>query len=362
MIQKMEDLKLESYGYSLPAEFIAQKPAEARHDSKLLVYNATTGEIAHAKFWDLGNYLPPQATLVLNRSKVFPCRLMAQKRSGGKAEIFLLDVHTTDKRYPNCYPALIRATHKKREGDVFVFAGGVPGEIVEATVEVINKDGTFLVSFNRELSFVLEKFGKVPIPPYIREGIADSDDLDSYQTIFAQEVGSVAAPTAGLHFSEELFARLEKQNITRAFLTLHVGVGTFAPVKSEEIRNHQMHKERYFVEALELSKIESCFKEKRPLIAVGTTSLRSLESTYNKTSGQLAIKAGQLYETDIFIYPGHEFRTINGLITNFHLPKSSLLMLVSALIGREKTLELYEIAKEHNYRFFSYGDAMLILR
>ncbi len=358
MVDFLEDLKLQSYNYLLPEEFVAHRPAESRHDSRLLVYNIKTELVTHAKFIELDKFLPKESTLVLNKSRVFPCRLLGQKRSGGKAEIFLLDIHPFDKKYPNCFPALIKTSHKKNVGDVFIFKGKSHSDIIEATIEAVLENGTFLISFSRELQSIIDSIGQIPIPSYIRGGIADEQDFETYQTIYATVPGSVAAPTAGLHFSQEVFSRLTQKQIELAFVTLHVGVGTFAPVKNEIITDHKMHKERYFVESEDLRKIVSAKK----IIAVGTTSVRTLESSFDQTVQKISLNANQTYETNIFIHPGYQFKTIDGLITNFHLPKSSLLMLVSALVGRKKTLELYELAKNEGYRFFSYGDAMLILR
>ena len=212
-----------------------------------------------------------------------------------------------------------------------------------------------------DVTAYLDEFGIVPIPPYIREGQSDDSEKTDYQTVYASHKGSVAAPTAGLHFTDEVFSKLQKKNIERAFVTLHVGPGTFAPVKAENILEHKMHSEEYFVEALDLEKLNRARTQDQKIFAVGTTSLRVLESSLNP-QGHFALEASKHYSTDIFLHPGKEVRSIAGIITNFHLPRSTLLMLVSTLLGRKNTLELYEEAKKKEYRFFSYGDAMLIIR
>ncbi|MFL5783158.1 MAG: tRNA preQ1(34) S-adenosylmethionine ribosyltransferase-isomerase QueA [Bacteriovoracaceae bacterium] len=339
----MNDYQLSSYDYDLPPELIAERPVPDRHSSRLLVYNEGTGEVTHSTFRDLANFLPAHSTLIFNRSRVFPCRLLGKKMTGGEAEVFLLTVHPKN----GTYEALIRTTGKKKVGDTFHF-----GEL-SARIEEINPQSTFQVSFNVSesgLVDVLEKIGKVPIPPYIRDGESDEEDKRTYQTVYAKETGSVAAPTAGLHFSPELLKDLENKGHTLASVTLHVGMGTFAKIKVDNILEHKMHEEVYTIDAENLSRIKSAtFK-----IAVGTTSLRTLESYERSGNASDA--------TSIFLHPGVEVKSIDALITNFHLPKSSLLMLVSALIGREKTLELYQIAVKEKYRFYSYGDGMLILR
>ena len=344
MIEK--DLKLASYDFDLPSELIASRPVKDRHSSRLMVYNEATNEVIHTTFSEIGQYLPSHSTLIFNRSKVFPCRLIGNKTSGGEAEVFLLSLI----KIGEWYPAMVRASGKRKVGDEFLF------QKLKIKIEAINGDGTFLVSSSlphSELLDFLEIVGKIPIPPYIRNGESDEEDKKTYQTVFAKEVGSVAAPTAGLHFSEELLSKLKKSGHNLATVTLHVGAGTFAPVKSENILEHKMHEELYSIDTENLKLIQ----EAKFRVAVGTTTLRTLESSWNQK-----IEPNLFQGTSIFLHPGKEVHSINALVTNFHLPKSSLLMLVSALIGREKTLELYELAIKERYRFFSYGDGMLILR
>jgi S-adenosylmethionine:tRNA ribosyltransferase-isomerase len=344
----MTDLLLKNYDFILPEELIASRPVPDRHSSRLLVYDEAKDLIIHSSFKELPQFLPASSTLVFNRSKVFPCRLIGHKSSGGEAEVFILSlVHQK-----GLYLSFIKASGKRKVGDEFLFGA------LKAVVQKINGDGTFQVSFSlphEELLNQLEEIGKIPIPPYIRKGESDEADKKSYQTVYAQEVGSVAAPTAGLHFSESLLEHLKVAGHTLATVTLHVGAGTFAPIKAENILEHRMHQELYSIDAENLKLINAA----KFRIAVGTTTLRSLESSWSDGK----IKSGEGFEsTSIFLHPGKTIHSIDALITNFHLPKSSLLILVSALIGREKTLELYQEAVSKRYRFFSYGDGMLILR
>lgn len=342
------DLVLANYQYELPAERIADRPASPRHASRLLVYDQSEDRVVDSTFIKLAQFVPENSLLVLNQSRVYPCRLLGKKNTGGKCEVFILCLEAVNQTYRS----LIRTGGKKHVGDEYHLAGGLV-----ATLYAINDDGTFQLRFNVEdLPAALEQHAHVPIPPYIREGVSDPQDRQDYQTIFAKQSGSVAAPTAGLHFTEEVFSALKKRNIDIAYVTLHVGPGTFAPVKSEVITGHKMHTERYFVDQKNLKLLNSA----RKIIAVGTTTLRVLESAFDGQKFNLVPE--QIYETDIFLYPGKPIRSIDGLITNFHLPGSSLLMLVAALVGREKVLELYREAIEKGYRFFSYGDAMLIKR
>lgn len=346
----MTDFELKSYDFDLPEELIADRPVPDRHSSKLLVYDEATDTITHSTFAEIGSFIPKNSTLVFNRSRVFPCRLMGKKTSGGEAEVFILSLLHQD----GIYHAFIRASGKRKEGDIFIFGD------LRACLEKVNGDGTFGVSFNvshEDLLHHLETIGKIPIPPYIRKGESDDLDKKTYQTVFAKEEGSVAAPTAGLHFSEELLKRLQDDGHTLATVILHVGAGTFAPVKAENILEHKMHEEFFTIDAENLKRIqEASFR-----IAVGTTTLRTLESSWKEGNVRFD-NPGSLKSTSIFLHPGKEIHSIDAMVTNFHLPGSSLIMLVSALIGRKKTLEIYQEAIRNRYRFFSYGDGMLILR
>lgn len=346
------DLKLSSYHFELPKDLIAIRPTEKRDQCRLLIYKMATNEIVDASFSDLHQYLPADSLLVKNQTKVLPCRLIGKKSTGAKCEVFILGPFGGFE----IQEVLIKSSSKKHIGDEFLF--GPNKELSGKIVEILG-DGTFKFQFNlkgEDLVKALETYAKIPIPPYIRNGESDEQDKKDYQTIYAKNPGSVAAPTAGLHFTEQVMHDLNMKNIDSANVTLHVGMGTFSPVKSDDLRDHQMHSEKFLVEDEDLKKLNN----NQQCIAVGTTSLRVLESIYD--GHQFVKRQDGLDQTNIFLYPGKEVRSIIGLITNFHLPESSLLMLVSAIIGREKTLELYKHAIEQQYRFFSYGDAMLILR
>ncbi len=349
----MTDHLLKSYSYELPAELIAQRPCEPRDHSRLLVYKEETDEIIHSHFYELDQFLPKGAKLVLNNSKVFPCRLLGTKETGGKVEVFLLAKVPDDQ---GLYPCLIKSNGKKHIGDKVFFSEDLWAQIVEAPGV-----GGYKISVSNQelLDKILEDQAKIPIPPYIRGGESDELDKLHYQTIYAgegqKEEGSVAAPTAGLHFTQAVFKKLEDKAITKNFVTLHVGLGTFLPVKTDDIREHTMHSEHYFVSPNDWQGIlDSEFR-----VAVGTTSLRVLESLWPSRHDY---QPGEMKDTSIFLHPGVHVQSIQALLTNFHLPESTLLMLVSSLIGRDKTLALYREAVEQKYRFFSYGDAMLILR
>lgn len=346
----MTDFDLSSYDFELPEELIASRPVPDRHSSRLLVYKEETGEVFHSSFSKIYEFLPSNSTIIFNRSRVFPCRLIGKKNSGGEAEVFLLSL----MQEGDFYPAMIRASGKRKVGDEFLFDG------LKVRIEVIRGDGTFFVStsLNRQdFLDVIEKIGKIPIPPYIRGGVSDDLDKKDYQTVFAQELGSVAAPTAGLHFSQELLGELKKKGHELASLTLHVGAGTFAPVKDENILEHKMHEEFFTIDRDNLQTIRNA----KFRVAVGTTSLRTLESCWDGTNISFDPECG-MKGTSIFLHPGKSVHSIDALVTNFHLPCSTLLMLVSSLVGRVKILELYSLAIKMKYRFYSYGDGMLILR
>jgi S-adenosylmethionine:tRNA ribosyltransferase-isomerase len=344
---KNQDLLTASYDYDLPPELIATRALDKRDESRLLIYDESKDEVIHTHFKNLPEYLSSEHHLVLNQSKVFPCRFFANKKTGGKVEVFILSLIPVD----GLYEVMLKSSGKKNIGDEYFC------EEIIFTLEKI-EDDKFYVKINLSAEdFInkLEEYGNIPIPPYIRDGIADAKDKEQYQTVYAKDLGSVAAPTAGLHFTDEVFKNLENKGIDKSFVTLHVGAGTFRPVKDDNILEHKMHSEIFELEKEQLHSINA---HKDHLIAVGTTSLRVLESLWDRDH----FKEIKTDDTDIFLYPGVPVASISGLITNFHLPKSTLIMLVSSLVGREKTLELYSLAVKEKYRFFSYGDSMLILR
>lgn len=348
------DLVRLSYHYHLPEELIAERAVSDRHSSRLLIYDQNTNQVTHTTFFNLDQYLPHNTTLVFNQSKVFPSRLKAQKKTGGKAEVFLL-TYTPNEN--NEYRALVKYRGKKNLGDILevLFNEAVVGEL-SITRRDPNDESVFFVRFHDlENPF---QFAKLPIPPYIRNGESDEQDLEQYQTTYAKSVGSVAASTAGLHFSHDLREKLKAKGITESFVTLHVGLGTFKPVTVQDLKEHQMHTEPFMIDEVN----HELIKKAQYRVAVGTTSLRTLESIVGLELENKTFHPGQFYETNIFLHPGKDVESIDALITNFHLPESTLIMLVSAILGREKTLELYNIAVENKYRFFSYGDAMLIIR
>jgi S-adenosylmethionine:tRNA ribosyltransferase-isomerase len=344
------DLDLENYNYNLPEELIAQRPNPiGRSHSKLLVYIKSENRIVHDSFSRINDYLPKNSTLVFNNSKVYPSRLIGTKKTGGKAEIFILDLFSDNEFIKNC---LIKCRGKKSIGDQFLLQEN------QAVIVRIGDDGSFDLKFSSKMDHdYLLSHGKIPIPPYIRGGESDEKDKSDYQTIYAKNTGSVAAPTAGLHFTPELLDELKNSGHQDLYVTLHVGIGTFRPLSSKNLLEHKMHSETFFLDSANLSKIS---KECKNIIPVGTTSLRVLESIKEMLKNG-DVESSKNYSTSIFLHPKNPPTSVSGLITNFHLPKSSLLILVSSLIGREKALEIYQEAVENKYRFFSYGDAMLIL-
>lgn len=341
------DHQLSEYEFDLPKSFVAQRPVSPRDHSKLLIYHSQTGKVEHSHFHKLHQYLPPQSHLVLNDSKVFSCRLLGRKKEGGRAEIFLLSPGVNQRGE---FPALVKCSGKKQVGDSYEVSG-VFLKIVER-----RKDGIFWLQGDLEK---LRPLALVPIPPYIRNGLGDERDRLDYQTFYARQEGSVAAPTAGLHFTPRVFSCLASKQIAIHTLTLHVGRGTFAPISAETVPEHQMHEEEF---ELPLATQKIIKEHWGNLYCVGTTCLRVLESLADKQGDYRGCAQSGVQKTDIFLYPGKPITSIRGLVTNFHLPKSSLFILVCSLIGRENALRLYELAKRKSYRFFSYGDAMLILR
>lgn len=355
--ESQEDLLLSAYDYHLPDERIAQNPVTPRDSARLLVVNSPT-QHSHCVFRDLLALFQPGDLLVMNNTRVMPARLYGRKSTGAPVEVLLLQ-----EQKQNCWLALVKPGRRLLPGAEICFQAknlleNQPNFILSA--KVLEKDeatGGRILQFElpEEKSLIpfLDQFGHVPLPPYIK----DSQSLpEQYQTVYAQAPGSVAAPTAGLHFTPELLEKLTAKGIAQTFVTLHIGVGTFRPVEVEKITSHQMHAEWVEIPEATVAKIQEAKAKGGRIIAVGTTAVRSLEGAAQ--NGELKPFCGQ---TDLFIYPGYNWRVVEGLITNFHLPRSSLMMLVSALVGRKRLLSLYEDAIAHNYRFYSFGDAMLIL-
>ena len=338
-------LKSEFY-YDLPQELIAQTPLEPRDSSRLMKIDRASGEITHDHFYDLAEYLREGDLLVMNDSKVFPARIIGVKEETGVVcEFLLLEQHGNDT-----WEAIVRPGRRLKRGARVKFSDELTGEVLD-----VLPDGNRIVRFDFNGVFfdILDRIGQMPLPPYITEKLRNKD---RYNTIYCRETGSAAAPTAGLHFTDRVFESIREKGVDTAFVTLHVGLGTFRPVKEENILDHKMHVEHFSIPAVTAQKIAECKKRGGRVISVGTTSCRTLEAC--------AQKYGEVHEcsesTGIFIYPGYEFKVIDGLITNFHLPESTLIMLVSAFLGREKTLAAYRTAIEERYRFFSFGDSMFI--
>jgi len=344
-------MKLKKFDYNLPKNLIAQKPISPRDHSRLLVLEKLTGKIQHKHFYDIINFLKKGDVLVLNNTKVMAARLIGKRaETGGKFEVFLLN-----KIKPGVWQCLIGGP-KRKENLKVEFNRGLKAEILKN-----NLDGTWQVKFNKKGSAfnkLIEKIGLTPLPPYIKRAQKVKSDQKNYQTVYADDkkVGSVAAPTAGFHFTKKLISELKKKGVQFEYVTLQVGLGTFAPVKVNDITKHKMHSEYAEINKNTLTRILKAKNDGRRIIAVGTTSARTLESAFKK-----GVKKDYAAWTDIFIYPPYKFRAIDGMITNFHLPKSTLIMLVSAFAGRDKVFKAYKTAVKKKYRFFSYGDAMLIL-
>ena len=340
-------MRVKDFDYYLPEELIAQVPIEKRDEARLMIIDKEKEEVEHKIFRDIIDYLEPGDCLVLNDTRVLPARLIGEKEdSGGKMEFLLLKRIDKDN-----WETLVKPGKRAKIGSKFTFGGGE----LKAEVVGLGEEGSRIVKFEYEGIFeeVLDRLGQMPLPPYIKEKL---EDKEQYQTVYSKETGSAAAPTAGLHFTEELLERIKEKGINLAFLTLHVGLGTFRPVKADDIKDHIMHSE-YYTLSKETSEIINRTKENgKRVIAVGTTSCRTLE-TVGEPNCRVKEASGW---TDIFIYPGYKFKIVDALITNFHLPQSTLLMLVSALCGREKMLNAYDIAVKERYRFFSFGDAMFI--
>ena len=340
-------MKVTDFNFELPKELIAQDPLEDRASSRLLVLHKETGEIKHRHFRDILKFLRKGDCLVINDTKVIPARLLGKKTDTGAAVEVLLLKRRTD----NIWETLVKPGKKMKGGAQVSFGDG----LLTGTVIDVVEEGNRLIQFSYEGIFeeILDQLGQMPLPPYITHQLKDKN---RYQTVYAKHDGSAAAPTAGLHFTKELLKEIEDMGVTIAHVTLHVGLGTFRPVKADTIEDHHMHSEFYVVEDEEAKKINDTKKNGGRVICVGTTSCRTLESAVNE-DGTLEAKSGW---TDIFIYPGYRFKILDCLITNFHLPESTLVMLVSALAGREHILNAYQKAVEERYRFFSFGDAMFI--
>jgi len=339
-------LKTSDFDFFLPEELIAQTPLEKRDTSRLLTLDKTTGQTGHRHFYDLPSFLRPGDCLVLNDSRVLPARLIGRRPTGGVCEVLLL----VDKG-EGLWECLVRPGRKLKPGAQVVFGEGQLTATIEAEVE----DGKRLVRFHYQGIFleILEQLGKMPLPPYIK---AELQDNERYQTVYSKVVGSAAAPTAGLHFTPELLAQIQEMGVKVCYVTLHVGLGTFRPVKAENILEHEMHSEFCMISQETADAINETKQQGGRVICVGTTSCRTVESMAGE-DGLMTERSGW---TNIFIYPGYRFKVLDALITNFHLPQSTLIMLVSALAGREQVLSAYEEAVKERYRFFSFGDAMFI--
>ena len=339
-------MKTSDFWFDLPEELIAQTPLEQRDASRLLVLDRETGAVSHKHFYDIIDYLNPGDCLVMNDSRVLPARLLGHRPSGGAVEVLLLR-DLGDKKWE----CLCKPGRKMREGDTVIFGDGE----LTATVVGVQEDGNRIVEFHYSGIFleVLERLGKMPLPPYIK---AELMDQERYQTVYSREVGSAAAPTAGLHVTKELLEQVRKKGIRTAFVTLHVGLGTFRPVKADNILEHHMHSELCMMSAETAQILNETKASGGRVICVGTTSCRTLESLVNE-DGTFEEKSKW---TEIFIYPGYTFKAMDALITNFHLPESTLVMLVSAFASREHVLSAYNEAVKERYRFFSFGDAMFI--
>ena len=340
-------MQTSDFFYELPNELIAQTPIEPRDHSRLMILDKNSGEIRHKHFYDIVSEFMPGDCLILNDSRVLPARIYGIKdETNAKVEFLLLEEKEKD-----IWEALAGPGKKAKPGTSFTF----PGSSLKATVLEVTETGNRIVKFTYEGNFYseLEKVGQMPLPHYITKTL---EDKERYQTVYSHELGSAAAPTAGLHFTNEILDTLKENGINIGFVTLHVGLGTFRPVKAKEITDHKMHTEHYEISKQTADLINKTKANGHRVFAVGTTSCRTLESVYQK-EGKITESHGY---TDIFIYPGYKFNALDGLITNFHLPESTLIMLVSAFAGYENTMNAYKIAVEEKYRFFSFGDAMLI--
>ena len=341
-------MKKSLFNFDLPQELIAQTPIELRDHSRLLKLNKETGEVSHHHFYDIIDFLNEGDLLVVNDSRVIPARLYGNKKNTGAGIEFLL----LERKETDVWEILVKPGKKALKGAEFEFGNGLlSAEIIE-----VKADGNRLARFkcDEDIFVVLEKIGQMPLPHYITEELKDRE---RYQTVYSRELGSAAAPTAGLHFTKELMEKIKAKGVKIAYVTLHVGLGTFRPVKADNIEEHHMHSEHYEMSEETANLINETKQKGGRVIAVGTTSCRTIESVAQKEG---CIKASEGY-TDIFIYPGYEFKVLDGIITNFHLPESTLIMLISAFAGRDNILNAYNIAVENKYRFYSFGDSMAII-
>ena len=345
----LNNMKRSDFAYELPQELIAQTPVEPRNSSRLLKVDRQTGEIVHDHFYNLCRYLKKGDLLVLNDSRVLPARIYGEREDTGSFIEFLL----VEQRENMVWEILCRPGKKAKVGTRFSFGGGM----LKAEITQVLEDGNRVARFECEDNFfaALDQIGQMPLPPYITEKLKDKE---RYQTVYSNELGSSAAPTAGLHFTKQQLEDLKEQGVNIAFVTLHVGLGTFRPVKEDKVLDHKMHREHYELSEKTAQMINDTKKNGGRVIAVGTTSCRTIESVASFHDGKIVADDGW---TSIFIYPGYEFKVMDGLITNFHLPESTLIMLVSAFLGYDKTMNAYKTAVQEKYRFFSFGDSMAIL-
>ena len=351
---------LSDYNYELPEELIAQKPVDRRDQSNLLVMDRQAGQLSYHRFDMLDHFLRPGDVLVINNTAVIPGRLVGRKDSGGKVEVLICNFSSNGNSKTlnprRVFECLVKTAKPLKPGRALYFDDGLNAEVIERC------NGTYMIEFHTERDFetLLDRIGQVPLPPYIKRSPKlepPCDDRAAYQTVYASEKGAVAAPTAGLHFTSELLEKLKAAGIAIISLTLHVGYGTFLPVRSEDIRSHHMHAESYSIPVQAADKINSARNAGHRIIAVGTTCVRTLEYV-SDSAGYVRAENGCC---DLFIYPGYRFKAVDAMITNFHLPQSTLLMLVSAFAGRQNVLHAYQEAIKRKYRFYSYGDAMLII-
>lgn len=348
---------IDDYHYELPEDLIAQQPVSQRDASRLLVMERSLENLDHRHFYDLPHLLRPSDVLVLNNTKVIPGRLLGRKASGGKIEVLILDYATGAPQFTESekriYQCMVKSSKPPRPGTRLLFNENLTGRVLDGS------QGIYAIRFDCGIDFesLLDRIGHTPLPPYIKRGEENEDDRSSYQTVYARQAGAIAAPTAGLHFTSQLLKKLSDNGITINYITLHVGYGTFLPVRVTDIRDHAMHSEWFSISASAANQINKAKAQGRRIVAVGTTCVRTLEYATG-SNGYITPGSGKC---DLFIYPGYHFKIVDAMLTNFHLPKSTLLMLVSAFAGRDKILKAYQTAIKRRYRFYSYGDAMLIL-